>query len=162
MTEQNINLNISTRKRFTIDGDLNKVIELDVNDLNLVTRLSDSIKKMDSLKSEWEKLEHIADNTTTEGEDEEALLRGVDDFSNQFSLIESQMRGIIDFIFDSEGLSDTILGASSIFSPAGGKYKYEQIIDVLTGLYENAIEKEAKKINARKVEVRTSKYTKKK
>ena len=161
MAEQNINLNISTRKRFTIDGDLNRVIELDVNDLNLVTRLSDSIKQMDELKVEWEKLEKMADEPT-EDESDTALLRTVDDFSNQFTLIEKRMREIIDFIFDSAGLCDTVLGASSIFSPVNGKYKYEQIIDVLTGLYESTIEKEAKKVNSRKVESRTSKYTKKK
>lgn len=165
MAEQNnINLNITTRKRFTIDGDLNRVIELDVHDLALITRLSDSIHKMDALKEEWEKLDKMAVEGTKSDTDEvdDALLRSIDDFSNQFNSVESQMREVVDFIFDSEGLCETVLGGSSIFSPANGKYKYEQIIDVLTGLYEDTIEKEAKKINTRKIETRTSKYTKRK
>lgn len=160
MAEQNnINLNISTRKRFTIDNDLNKVVELDVHDLALINRLSESIKKMDELKDDWEKLEKMA-NSEVSDEVDDALLREVEDFSQQFNLIETRMREIVDYIFDCPGLCITVLGASSIFSPVNGKYKYEQIIDVFTGLYEDTIEKEAKKINTRKVEARTSKYIK--
>jgi hypothetical protein len=162
-TIDNINLNVNTRRKFTIDGDRDKVIYLDVNDIGLVTRLSDSIKKMDELKEEWDKLEAVSvtdDKQVSDNEDEmdEALLKEVTDFSEQFTAVEKKMRDIVDFIFDCEGLCQTVVGSSSIFSPVNGVYKFEQIIDVLTGLYEDSIEKEAKKLNARKVEQKTSKY----
>lgn len=162
----NINLNISTRKKFTIDGDATRVIELDIHDLALVTRLSDSLQRMDALTAEWEKLGNMVGNSTVDDvEDDTAvdvIIKESKDFSDQFNLIETEMRNIIEFIFDCDGMCKTILGNSSVFSPVNGKYKYEQIIDVLTGLYEDSIEKEAKKINARKVEAKTSKYIKKK
>ena len=162
----NINLNISTRKKFTIDGDATRIIELDVHDLALVTRLSDSIKRMDALTAEWEKLGKIVETSSVEDiEDDiavDAIVKEAEDFSAQFNKVENEMRDIIEFIFDCDGMCATILGNSSIFSPVNGKYKYEQIIDVLTGLYEDSIEKEAKKINTRKVEAKTSKYIKKK
>lgn len=157
----NINLNISTRRKFTIDGDRDKVIFLDVNDLALVNRLSESITKMDELKDEWEKLEKLGDTSSEvlEGDEaDEALLKEVKDFSEQFTTVENKMRDIIDYIFDCEGLCQTVVGNSSVFSPVNGTYKFEQIIDVLTGLYEDSIGKEVKKLNTKKVEKKTSKY----
>ena len=163
--KNNINLNITTRKKFTIDNDKSRVIELDTHDLALVNRLSESIKRMDALKDDWEKLE----KTTSASEDvelsvelsddvDDTLLKEVTDFSDQFAIIEAKMRDIVDYIFDCPGLCQTIVGNASIFSPVNGAYKFEQIIDVLTGLYEDSIEKEAKKINKQKVEAKTSKY----
>lgn len=158
--KNNINLNINTKQKFTIDGDRRRVVELDTHDLALVNRLSESIKKMNALKDEWEKLGDLSSEPEelTEGEVDEALLKEVADFSDQFAIIEAKMRSIVDYIFDCEGLCQTVLGGASIFSPVNGTYKFEQIIDVFTGLYEDTIEAEAKKINKRTVEAKTSKY----
>lgn len=160
--KNNINLNITTRKRFTIDNDKSRVIELDTHDLALVNRLSDSIKRMNALKDDWEKLENTANTSdeveVSEEDVENNLLKEVTDFSDQFAVIEAKMRDIVDYIFDCPGLCQTVVGNASIFSPANGAYKFEQIIDVLTSLYEESIEKEAKKINKQKVEAKTSKY----
>lgn len=160
--KNNINLNITTRKKFTIDNDKSRVIELDTHDLALVNRLSESIKRINALKDDWEKLEKLTSTSEeaeiSEDEVDENLLKEVSDFSDQFAVIEAKMRDIVDYIFDCPGLCQTILGNASIFSPVNGAYKFEQIIDVLTGLYEDSIEKEAKKINKQKVEAKTSKY----
>lgn len=160
--KNNINLNINTKQKFTIDGDRRRVVELDTHDLALVNRLSESIKKMNALKDEWEKLGNLSEVSenveVAEDEVDEALLKEVADFSDQFAVVEAKMRSIIDYIFDCEGLCQTVLGGASIFSPVNGAYKFEQIIDVFTGLYEDTIEAEAKKINKRTVEAKTSKY----
>lgn len=159
--KNNINLNITTRQKFTIDNDKSRVIELDTHDLALVNRLSESVKRMDALKEDWENLEksaNAADVEVSEDEVDDNLLKDVADFSDQFATIEAKMRDIVDYIFDCPGLCQTTVGNASIFSPVNGAYKFEQIIDVLTGLYEDSIEKEAKKINKRKVEAKTSKY----
>ena len=160
--KNNINLNITTRKKFTIDNDKSRVIELDTHDLALVNRLSESIKRMDSLKEDWEKLETTTDTSDkveiSEEDVDDTLLKEVADFSDQFAVIEAKMRDIVDYIFDCPGLCQTVVGNASVFSPVNGAYKFEQIIDVLTGLYEVSIEKEAKKINKQKVEAKTSKY----
>lgn len=160
--KNNINLNITTRKKFTIDNDKSRVIELDTHDLALVNRLSESVKRMDALKEDWEKLEklaNISDDVEISDEDvDDALLKGVTDFSEQFALVETKMRDIVDYVFDCPGLCQTVVGNASVFSPVNGAYKFEQIIDVLTELYEDSIEKEAKKINKQKVDAKTSKY----
>lgn len=162
--KNNISLNITTRQKFTIDNDKSRVIELDTHDLALVNRLSESVKRMDALKEDWEKLEKLANasNEVELSDDvddvDDTLLKEITDFSDQFAVIEAKMRDIVDYIFDCPGLCQTVVGNASIFSPVNGAYKFEQIIDVLTGLYEDSIEKEAKKINKRKVETKTSKY----
>lgn len=160
--KNNINLNITTRKKFTIDNDKSRVIALDTHDLALVNRLSESVKRIDALKDDWEKLEKLANTSEgveiTEDDVDDNLLKEVADFSDQFAVIEAKMRDIVDYIFDCPSLCQTVVGNASVFSPVNGAYKFEQIIDVLTGLYEDSIEKEAKKINKRKVEAKTSKY----
>lgn len=163
-TIDNINLNVNTRRKFTIDGDRDRVIYLDVNDLALVSRLADSVKRMEELKDDWEKLntesvaQSIENTEENDGEMDESLLKEVTDFSEGFTTVENKMRDIIDYVFDCEGLCQTVVGNSSVFSPTNGVYKFEQIIDVLSGLYEDSIEKEAKKINKQKVAQKTSKY----
>lgn len=160
--KNNINLNITTRKKFTIDNDKSRVIELDTHDIALVNRLSESVKRIDALKDDWEKLEKLANASEgveiTEEDVDGTLLKEVADFSDQFAVIEAKMRDIVDYIFDCPSLCQTVMGNASVFSPVNGAYKFEQIIDVLTGLYEDSIEKEAKKINKQKVEAKTSKY----
>ena len=107
--KNNINLNITTRQKFTIDNDKSRVIELDTHDLALVNRLSESVKRMDALKEDWEKLEKLANTSTdveiSEDDVDDNLLKEVTDFSDQFAVIEAKMRDIVDYIL-SEPLSN--------------------------------------------------------
>lgn len=156
---KSITFNVETREKFLIDGDENRVIELDVNDVNLVNRLTDAIPKMQSLDKRWTALNQAADAMKVDGDVAENL-EEVNKFSATFKSIETEIREILDEAFDSPGMSDTILGTTSAFSPVNGKFKYEQIIDVLVGLYEKNIKKEAGKFNREKVKNKTAKYIK--
>lgn len=150
MATSNINFNFNKKKKFTIDGDENKVIELDTSDVGIVTRLNDSMTKINELEKKQERLTELS----SQNDDTAAL-----DFTQLFSEVEREMRDIIDYIFDSS-VADTILGKSSVFSPVNGKYKFEQIIDVLLGLYETDIKKETSKINTEHINKHTAKYVK--
>lgn len=154
---KNITFNVETREQFMIDGDENRVIELDIHDINLVNRLTDAIPKMQSLEKRWNALQE-ASNALDETKEVEESLEDVNKFSSTFKGIEAEMRTILDDTFDSPGMSDTILGGTSAFSPINGKFKYEQIIDVLVRLYEANIRKEAEKFNREKVKNKTAKY----
>lgn len=150
MAAKNINFGFDNKKRFTIDGDENKVIELDTSDVGIVTRLSDSMEKIKELEKKQEKLMELSAQ-----ENDTAAL----DFTTLFAEVEGDMRGIIDYVFDSP-VTDTILGKSSVFSPVNGKYKFEQILDVLLDLYETDIKKETSKINTAHIKKHTAKYVK--
>jgi hypothetical protein len=156
---QNINLNLSTKQKFTVDGNADKIIELDTNDLGLVRRLSNSISSIHELESQWKELEISAKSMEANKEvSDEAVIEDAIDFSNKFTQLEQSMCEIVDTIFDSENLCDTLLDGGSIFSIVNGKYKYEQIIDVLIGLYEKSIKADAEKINKRKIQSKTQRY----
>ena len=74
--------------------------------------------------------------------------------------METEIRSIIDNVFDAE-IADKLLGNSSAFSPVNGKFKYEHIIECMLKCYEQQIQDEAPKFNARKVQKYTNKYIRK-
>lgn len=154
---KDINLNIDTKQQFSINGDATKIVEIDTQDLGIVTRLSESVKKMSDIQERWNKL---AEKSTaiSKMKDEEITLDEVAEFSDQFADLELEMRAIVDDIFDCEGMCDTILGNTSIFSLKDGEFKYNIIIDKFTSLYEKAIKSEVAKIDRNKVSKKTSKY----
>lgn len=156
MAEQmkNINLNLDTRESFTIDGDPNRVIKLDIHDTNVVTRLTDALEAMRITQSNWSKLQELTENG------EEMTSEEIKEFSEEFKAIEAEMRKHLDTAFDCEGMCDTILGTSSIFSSVNGVLKYEQIIDSIITVYEDSIKVETAKLNRRKVAKKTEKYVK--
>ena len=145
---------MDSREEFTIDGDENKVIRLDVHDPNVVNRLTEALEEMKKTQSSWSQLNDIA----TKGE--ELTVEEMTEFSKQFKSVEAEMRSHIDYAFDCPGMCDTILGNSSIFSSVNGVLKYEQIIDAITSVYEDSIKKETDKLNRRKITKKTEKYVK--
>ena len=159
---QNINLNINTRKKFSIDGNPNKIIELDINDINIAKRYADSIERMKSLSKIYDEMKATMNDLNAETvANEDTALTAINKFSEQMGALETEMRDIIDFIFDSP-ISDIILENTSAFSPVQGKYvKYEQILEVLSNLYTKSIKADMDKINKRNISKYTTRYVKK-
>lgn len=159
---QNINLNINTRKKFSVDGNPNKIIELDINDINIAKRYADSIERMKSLSKIYDEMKATMNDLNAETvANEDTALTAINKFSEQMGALETEMRDIIDFIFDSP-ISDTILENTSAFSPVQGKYvKYEQILEVLSNLYTKSIKADMDKINKRNISKYTTRYVKK-
>ena len=155
----NIDLGYSTKKkRFSVGGDVNNVVELDTSDLGVANRLSKSMKDFKDLENKWNALNESA-NTIIDTDDMEVAMQSTEDFSKQFDELELQVRGLIDKVFDSE-VADKCLGSSSAFSPINGYFKYEHIITALLNCYEQQIKDEAPKFNARKINKYTNKYIK--
>ena len=156
----NIDLGYSTKKkRFSVGGDPNNVIEFDPSDLGVANRLSKALPEFKKLNEEWEELNKSAESYEN-AEDEEAIVGAAEDFSNKFDSIENKVRKIIDEVFDSE-VASKLLGNSSSFSPVNGYFKYEHIITAMLNCYEKQIQDEAPKFNARKTTKYTHKYIKK-
>ena len=165
---QTLDIDIDTRKKFAVNGDLTRVIAIDTSDIGVIERLRDAMHKMNSLQQKFDKisksatgLEERAKSVEYIEDDVPGFTQDVDTFSNDLAELESAMRELIDGIFDSPNLCDIILGKSSIFSPVNGRMKYEQIIDTLVKLYETNISAEVNKLNRDKIKTKTSKYIKK-
>ena len=151
---KSVNFNLDTREEFCVDGDESRVFRLDIHDINLVSRLSAALPKMKDLENRWQELGEKSGNLDADNITEEEVTAVTDEYGE----LETDMRHIVDEAVDSDGLSNTILGTTCAFSPVNGRFKYEQIIDVLVGLYEKNIEEEAKKFNRQKVNAKTKKF----
>lgn len=149
-----VDLGFVEKKKFRINGDFNRMLELNVSDLNVFSRLKTDYPKLGKLlKEAQEKIAAIPDDT----EDKEGSLGKIADTLDD---IDAQMRELIDHIFDTNA-SEVCAPSGNMFDPVGGQWRFERIIDKLTTLYTNGLHAEFDKVKAN-VEKKTSKYTKKK
>lgn len=145
-----LDLSSSARTKIRINGDNSKVLELNLSDIGIITRLNDAYPKLDDLQAEVTKVTS-ADNI----EDEEALSI----ISEQFKVINQKMKDLVDFIFDFP-VSAICCDGGSMYDPVAGQYRFEYIIENLSKLYGDTINAEYKRMKNR-VETHTAKYTKK-
>lgn len=148
MTEniQNIDLSVFRKKRFTIDNDENRILELDTSDLNIVKRINEFYPKLKQLE---EKIQNIPDFN----EDQ------IVDVAEFLDDIDKEMRIAVDTIFDSN-VCEVCVPSGSMYDPINGRLRYEILIDVLSKLYDENLTSEIKKVNKR-IEKHTNKYVKK-
>lgn len=143
-----LDLSITRKKRFRIDGDNDKILELNTSDLNIIARLDDTMEKLSELENE------VVDSDGLNEDDTELSL-----VADRLKTIDNKMREYVDYIFDSN-VSELCAGNGSMYDPFGGKMRYEHIIDTLISLYDANLKKEAISLKNR-VEKKTAKYTKK-
>lgn len=149
----NIELSAIKKKRFCINGDKKKILELNTSDLNISSRLSSAYKRLTNYMEKVNKtLTEIPDDGELTDEQEE-LVR------NRLAEIDAEMRNEIDFIFDAP-VSDVCSDGGSMYDPFDGMFRFEHIIEAIAKLYENNLSSEFEKIRKR-INVKTSKYTKK-
>lgn len=149
-----VDLGFVEKKRFRIAGDFNRMLELNVSDLNITARLRTGYPKLKALLADAQtKIESIPDDL----DDKEEILAGMAD---TLTSIDKEMREIIDYIFDTNA-SEVCAPSGNMFDPVGGQWRFERIIDKLTTLYSEGLNSEFNQIKNR-VEKKTGKYTKKK
>lgn len=138
-----VDLSVTRNKRFRIDGDDDRIIELNTSDMTILNRINDADKK----------LRELADYATFDVEDtaenqEEAITKLIS--------TDKQMREIIDYLFNSK-VADICAPNGSMYDPFNGKYRFEHILETLFALYEKNINDEYKKMK-KNVEKHTNKY----
>lgn len=138
-----VDLSVTRNKRFRIDGDDDRIIELNTSDMTILNRINDADKK----------LRELADYATFDVEDtaenqEEAIVKLIN--------TDKQMREIIDYLFNSK-VADICAPNGSMYDPFNGKYRFEHILETLFALYEKNINDEYKKMK-KNVEKHTNKY----
>ena len=147
-----VNLGFVEKRKFRINGDYNRMLELNVSDLNIASRLSKGYPKLKTLLAE-------AQDKVTSIPDDEDSEKELANLADALTDIDNKMRAIIDEIFDTNA-SEICAPSGNMFDPVGGQYRFERIIDTLSHLYTTGLDDEFQKIKNR-VEKKTSKYTKK-
>ena len=149
-----VDLGFVEKKRFRIAGDYNRMLELNVSDLNVFVRLKDSYPKLQKLMEEaQQKIADIPDNP----DGMEDLLGAIAD---ALTFIDKEMRDLIDFIFDAD-VSKVVAPSGNMYDPVGGQYRFERVLDIVTNLYSTGLNTEFNKMKT-KVEKKATKYRKKK
>lgn len=140
-----IDLSVTQKKRFRIDGDDNRIVELNTSDMTILNRLDEADKRLKELAN-YANFELAGDDTDK-------------DVVKELLNTDSQMREILDYLFDSP-VSDVCAPSGSMYDPFNGKYRFEHIMEVLFVQYEKNINDEIKKMR-KNVQKHTDKYTKK-
>lgn len=147
----NIDLSVLRKKRFTLDGDPNRVLELDTADLSIVQRLAEAYPNLDGLQYEVSQI--------TEGIEakDETIAQDMSTMATRLKDADDKMRELLDYIFDSN-VSEMCAPNGSMYDPIGGQLRYEHLISILISLYEENLANEMKRVQKR-VKSHTAKYT---
>lgn len=144
-----IDLSVTRKKKFRIDGDDNRILELNTSDMNIVKRLNTIYPKLQKLAVK------ASSQLELDSESDDFIAKA----GEAISSIDADMRQLIDELFDAE-VSKITAPDGSMYDLFNGKFRFEHIIDTISGLYENNFNSEYKKISER-ITKHTSKYTKK-
>lgn len=150
-----INLEVSKKKKFRINGDNSKMLELDVTDIGIISRLKDAYPKLKKIEAEVRDILTSTDNVDVMGD--EGAEKALQVYSDALEKCDNKMRSLVDELFGSN-VSEVCASDGSMYKLHNGKFRYEHIIETLSNLYENNMNQEFAKLQAR-VQAKTSKYT---
>lgn len=152
-----INLGIIRKKRYRIDGDDNRILELNTSDLNILARLKETYPKLvDLANNAFKDLPEVDTSENYDFATDEATANVI----NTLKDADAKMRELVDYIFDAP-VSDVCAPSGSMYDPINSAFRFEHIIDTLAALYETNISSEMGNISKR-VRKHTDKYTRNK
>lgn len=130
---QDLDLSITAKKRFRLDGDNDRVIELNTSDMGIITRYEETENKLNKLSENAKTLNENMENS---------------EFAEKFTDVNNQAKELLNYLFDSD-IADKCANGGSMFDIFNGQFRFEIIIDNLIALYEKNVQEETKKLNSR-------------
>ena len=151
-----INLDIIRKKRYRIDGDDSRILELNTSHLNILARLKETYPKLvDLANNAFKDLPEVDTSENYDFATDEATANVI----NTLKDADIKMRELVDYIFDAP-VSSLCAPSGSMYDPINGGFRFEHIIDTLAALYETNISSEMGAI-AKRVRKHTDKYVNK-
>lgn len=146
-----IEMPLIKKKRFRINGDSSKILELNTSDFTILNRVVSTKKKLDSLAEDATSLseKELKDNT----------LEGLEKLNEKLKHIDEKMRALIDELFNAP-VSAVCASDGSMYDVFDGQFRFELVMANIMKLYEDNISSEYAKVVSR-MEKHTSKYTNK-
>lgn len=131
------------RKKFRLDRDNNRVIELNTSDFSVISRLEEIYPKM---------LKFVDEAQTKIAESPDGVMDMLLD-------INGKMKELLNYAFDSD-IADKACPDGTLFDLINGKFRFEYIMEKLIDLYDKNFSNEFELMQKR-VNKHTAKYTKK-
>lgn len=153
-----LDLSVTRKKRFRFDQDNNRILELNTSDMNILARMSEAYPK---LKEQSEKAARLMEGIELKDEEtvtEAEVTADVTTISERLSVIDKEMRDLIDFMFNAN-VSEVAAPDGSMYDPYNGSFRFEYIITLLIKQYETNLQTEFTKMS-KQMEKHTAKYTK--
>lgn len=148
-----ISLAVTSKTKVRIDGDDSRILEINLNDMGIVKRLSDSVPKLQELtKYAVQKLADIElDENVGDVDEQSEEIRGWDGIvavGTTLDEIDNQMRELIDDIFNSE-VAKVCAPDGTMFDMFNGQFRFEIIVEQLSLLFGASVTREANQMSAR-------------
>ena len=141
-----LDLSAVRKKFFRFDKDDNRMVELNIADMGIMSRLAETYPKLE----EW--LNEVRDIKTV---DEDNALEDINTIGNKLNEIDAKMRDAIDYVFNAK-LSKVAAPDGTMYDIFNGQFRFEYILELMLSQYENNMINEFKKMQKH-----TQKYTKK-
>ena len=142
-----LDLSVTKKKRFRFDKDDSRIIDLNIADMGIMSRLTETYPKLTG----W-----LKDTQTLSAEiSDDDSIEAVSRLGEKLNEIDKSMRDAIDYIFNAE-LSRVAAPDGTMYDMFEGQFRFEYILSTLLDYYENNMSEEFKKM-----QTHTKKYTKK-
>ena len=151
-----LDLSVTEKKPIRFGNDDNRIVYLNLSDMNVLSRLNETLPKLTDL---GETASKITDGIDVENTDDiNATISGIDAMSARLADVDAKMREYIDYIFNAP-VSSAAAPDGSMYDPFNGSFRFEIIITALINLYDENLSAEFSKIE-KQVRTHTDKYTK--
>ena len=147
----NLDMHEAARTKIWVNGDNQKVLELNLSDIGVSARFNDVYPKLLALQDD-------IGSMLEEGKPEDADDGQMTLLVSQFREVDKKMREYVDYIFDFP-VCHVCCDGGSMYDLVGGQYRFEYIIEKISKLYDQRFTFEDKKLRDR-MKSHTAKYTK--
>ena len=154
-----IDLSALRKKRIRINGDDNKIVEINTSDMNVMGRLQSAYDQLIGLVNEYNTVK-LSEEDSDEENSADRRDEEIKDLIEKLTDIDLKMRNLVDFIFDAN-ISEVCVDGGTMADPFNGQFRFEWIIEKFLALYDENFTKEFKKMSSN-VQKHTGKYTRKK
>lgn len=139
-----IDLSALRKKRIRIDGDDNKIIELNTSDMGVMERLQSAYSQLIELANSY----HFTEEETQDD---------TDSMISALAEIDKKMCELVDYIFNAK-IAEICSSDGTMADPFNGQFRFEYIIGKFLALYDENFTQEFKKMS-KNVKKHTDKYT---
>lgn len=151
MDEKILDLSSLQKTKISVkNGDDIRDLYLDLSDMNIIARFKEKYETLQELESKA---------FATLGSSKDNNLDTLFTIGDELKRVDVEMRGCIDYIFDSN-VSEVCAPFGSMYDIVNGEIRCEHIINAIMNLYESNISDETKKLEKR-IKKHTDKYVKK-
>ena len=146
----NINLDRGQRKKFTIDGDESRILELNTSDMGIFARLDAFDKNVTAALQEFDKIQ----TSETEKDGWDIIKLG-----EQLHKLDEIIKEQFDILYDTN-FSEVVVPHGTMLDLIDGEFRFQYLNEVFANLYEKQLSKELK-IRNDTIRKHTKKYIEK-